>query len=96
MDQKTQFIADYLRRTLSLTELCERYAVSRKTGYTWIERYLKHGPPGWEERSRKPHSRPQQTPAHVVDAVIELRRHHPACGAKTLLSMLQNRHPSWP
>jgi putative transposase len=46
MDQKTQFIADYLRRTLSITELCERYNVSHKTGYKWIERYLKHGPLG--------------------------------------------------
>jgi putative transposase len=32
MDQKTQFIADYLRRSLSVTELCEHYGISRKTG----------------------------------------------------------------
>jgi hypothetical protein len=29
MDQKTQFIADYLRRTLSITEVCDLYGVSR-------------------------------------------------------------------
>ena len=39
MDQKTQFIADCLRRSLSVTELCEHYGISRKTGYKWIERY---------------------------------------------------------
>jgi putative transposase len=96
MAQKTQFIADYLRRTLSLTELCERYNVSRKTGYKWIDRSLKHGPLGLEERSRKPHASPHQTPTHVVDASLERRRHHPAWGAKKLLSMLQRRQPSWP
>jgi putative transposase len=96
MDQKTQFIADYLRQTLSIVELCELYSVSRKTGYKWITRYLKHGPLGLEERSRKPHSSPRQTPTHVVDALIELRRHHPAWGAKKLLAILQKRHPSWP
>jgi len=32
MDQKTQFIADHLRHTLSITELCELYGISRKTG----------------------------------------------------------------
>jgi transposase-like protein len=37
MDQRTQFIADYLRQVLSVTELCELYGVSRKTGYKWIE-----------------------------------------------------------
>jgi putative transposase len=96
MDQKMQFIADYLRQTLSIIELCELYNVSRKTGYKWIERYLKHGPAGLEERSRQPHSSPHQTPRHVVDAFIELRRHHPAWGAKKLLAILQKRHPSWP
>jgi len=40
MDQKTQFIADYLRRSLSISELCMNYGISRKTGYKWIDRYL--------------------------------------------------------
>jgi putative transposase len=95
MDQKTQFIADYLRRTLSITELCELYSVSRKTGYKWIERYLTSGPSGLEDRSRKPCSSPNQTPQHIVDAFIELRCRHPSWGAKKLLSILQKRHPSW-
>ncbi|MGH2567392.1 MAG: helix-turn-helix domain-containing protein [Bacteroidota bacterium] len=42
MDQKTQFIADYLRR-----ELCEHYGISRKTGYKWIERYEHGVSPAW-------------------------------------------------
>jgi putative transposase len=96
MDQKTQFIADYLRRTLSITELCALYGVSRKTGYKWIERSLTSGPPGLEDRSRKPGSSPHQTPQHVVETLVELRQHHPSWGAKKLLSMLQRRHPSWP
>jgi len=40
MDQRTQFIADYLRQTFSIMELCQHYQVSRKTGYKWIDRYL--------------------------------------------------------
>ena len=95
MDQKTQFIADYLRRTLSITELCELYSVSRKTGYKWIERYLTSGPSGLEDRSRKPCSSPNQTPQYIVDAFIELRCRHPSWGAKKLLSILHKRHPSW-
>src|SRR5438876_8547852 len=46
MDQRTQFIADYLRDSLAITELCEHYGISRKTGYKWIERYLRQGPAG--------------------------------------------------
>ena len=32
MDQKMQFIADYLRGELGMTELCELYGIARKTG----------------------------------------------------------------
>ncbi|MBI4194219.1 MAG: helix-turn-helix domain-containing protein, partial [Betaproteobacteria bacterium] len=48
MDQRTHFIADFLRESLSITELCQLYDVSRKTGYKWIERYLRSGPAGLE------------------------------------------------
>jgi putative transposase len=94
-DQKTQFIADYLRKTPSITELCALFGVSRKTGDTWIERYLTSGPAGLEDHSRKPGSHPNQTPQHVVEAIIEVRCRHPSWGAKKLLSILHTRHPSW-
>ena len=54
MDQKTQFIADVLRGTLPIIELCDDYGISRKTGYKWIDRYLKEGPEGLRDRSRRP------------------------------------------
>ena len=96
MDQRTQFIAAYLRDRLSVTELCELYGVSRKTGYKWIDRYLMHGPQGLEERSRRPSTSPRHTPDHVVAAILEARRRHPSWGAKKLLSILCKRHPRWP
>jgi putative transposase len=96
MDQKTQFIADYLRECLSITELCELYGISRKTGYKWIERYLRLGPHGLDERSRKPGSSPNQTPEYIVRAILEARQRHPAWGAKKLLSILGKRHSHWP
>src|SRR5213594_760999 len=73
MDQRTQFIADHLRDALSITELCALYGVSRKTGYKWIERYLRHGPAGLEERSRRPRCSPNQTAAEIVTAILEAR-----------------------
>ena len=77
MDQKTQFIADYLRRSLSVTELCEHYGISRKTGYKWIERYEHGGVASLSERSRRPHVCLTQTPEEVVQALTEARERHP-------------------
>jgi len=96
MDQKTQFIADYLREILSITELCELYGISRKTGYKWIDRYLHLGPAGLEEYSRRPHQTPNQTEPEIIDALLAMRRRHPTWGAKKLLPLLHKRQPDWP
>lgn len=98
MDQKTQFIADYLRHTLCFAELCALYHVSRKTGYKWASRYEESGASGLADRSRRPHSSPHQTPAELIAAIVEARGHHPTWGAKKLLAHLTRRDPGrpWP
>ena len=95
MDQRTQFIAEYLRETLSVTELCDLYRVSRKTAYKWIDRYLRHGPAGLQEHSRRPQHSPNQTAEDIVEALLQARRRHPSWGGKKLLALLHKRHPSW-
>jgi transposase InsO family protein len=96
MNQKTQFIADYLRQTLSFSELCALYHVSRKTGYKWVSRYEELGAPGLADRSCRPRASPHQTPDELVTAILEARRHHPTWGAKKLLACLSRRDPDRP
>ncbi len=95
MDQRTQFIADFLRESLTVTELCDLYGVSRKTGYKWIDRYLRHGPAGLVEHSRRPVRSPNATAEEIVQAFLEARRRHPSWGAKKLLIIVHKRHPRW-
>jgi len=95
MDEKVRFIADYQRRFFSLSELCARFHMSRKTAYKWIERYEADGPSGLQDRSRRPHACPHQTPWVVAEALLEFRRRHPTWGAKKLLRILSRRHPAW-
>lgn len=95
MDQRTQFIADYLRRSLSMTELCAHYGISRKTGYKWVDRYLHDGPQGLEDLSRKSYTAPNRTPEYVVKALVDVRTHHPTWGAKKLLAAVERRHRGW-
>jgi putative transposase len=95
MDQRTQLIADYMRELRSLTELCDLYGIARKTAYKWIDRYLRHGPAGLEERSRRPNSSPSRTPDEIQHALLQARRRHPSWGAKKLLTLIHKRHPHW-
>jgi len=98
MDQKRLFIAAYQRGALSLTEPCRRYGVSRPTGYQWIQRFEEEGPPGLQERSRRPKGCSHETAIEITEAILELRRRHPFWGAKKLLTVLERRHPNvhWP
>lgn len=96
MDQRTQFIADYLRDSLAFAELCELYNISRKTGYKWVDRYLREGPAGLEDLPRRPRTSPRQTPEHVVAALVEARQRHPSWGGKKILALMQKKHPHWP
>jgi putative transposase len=95
LDQTIPCMADDLRRTLSTTEGCALYGVSRQTGDTWIERDLTSGPSRLEVRSHTTCSRPQQMPPHVVEALIAVRGRHPSWGGKQQLSLLHTYHPSW-
>ncbi len=98
MDQKTQFIADFLRHSQSIAELCLHYGISRKTAYKWINRYQQDSISGLEDRSRRPKSCPHQTDPDIVEALLEARRLHPTWGAKKLLKLLSKRLPDrlWP
>ena len=95
MDQRTQFMADYLRQRDSMSELCEQYGISRKTGYKWVERYLQHGAQGLAERSRRPGRSPNETAEEIVQALLQQRHRHPSWGGKKLLTVLARRHPEW-
>lgn len=96
MDQKTQFVSEYLRDSLSLTELCQPYHISRKTGYKWIARYEAAGPAGLVDRSRRPHSSPEKTHDALRRAIIDARLKHTTWGAKKLLKLLKRKDPQQP
>ncbi len=58
VEQRERFIDDQHRGLYTMTELCVRYAISRKTGYKWVDRFDDAGRPGLRDRSRAPHHCP--------------------------------------
>jgi len=97
-DQKLLFVADCLREEESMTVLCERYGISRETGYVLKRRFLAEGPSGLEERSRAPLRHGQATAAELVVRLIEARKRWPHWGPKKLLAKLWREDPqlAWP
>lgn len=91
MDQKVLFISDYLRQLDSISELCRRFGISRKTGYKWLKRYRLDGLDGLKEQSKKPLTHPHKTPYAITQRIIELRTQTRATlGARKLQCRLQS------
>src|SRR5262245_52383796 len=95
MDERVQFIGDYLRGRWSTSALCRRFGISRKTAYKWLGRYEGDGGLGLAARSSRPHVSPQTTETRSVEAIVALRKQHPTWGGKKLLVVLAERHPTW-
>ena len=98
MEQRARFVLDALQGHFTMSELCYRYGVSRKTGYKWIERYHGEGAAGCADRLRAPKVHPNRTKAKVVAKVVWARRKHPGWGPRTLHAFLVREYPhvSWP
>ena len=86
VDARAAFIREFLEDVDTMTELCERYGISRQTGYTWVARYDTEGIGGLQDRSRRPQRSPRATSQAVIDALIAARRRRPTWGPKKLLS----------
>ena len=74
-----------------VTEVAERYGVSRQSVHSWLVRYRDEGPPGLEDRSHQVHAHPWQIPAELEAVVCELRRAHRKWGPKRLVFEMGRR-----
>ncbi len=95
MKERVLFIDDLEDNLYSMTELCDTYGISRRTGYKWAERYVEEGVEGLRDRSRAPHSCSHRTEERVVEALVAARRQHPRWGPRKLLAYLSRRQPDW-
>ena len=98
LEERFQFIEDWKQTEWNFTELCDRYQVSRKTGYKWLERYQVEGADGLQERSRAPRWHPNQVIGEVAEAVVQMRDMHPYWGPVKLKAYWEREAPEivWP
>jgi len=76
-----------------MTVLCERYEISRKTGYKWLERFREGGRLGLEDRARTPLSCPSSLSEEVKAFLLGTRAKHPTWGAKKLRRQIEKHRP---
>src|SRR4029077_6844055 len=95
VEQREAFLRDRGVRVYSVTELCARYGISRKTGYKWLSRFVEGGRLALRDRSRAPLRCPHRIPAASAELICTARRAHPTWGPAKLLDWLAARHPGF-
>jgi transposase InsO family protein len=92
MDEIIRFVSLAQMGRFTVTELCEQFGISRKTGYKHLGRYASDGLKGLQARSHRPHRFPQRTQEAVEALIIAERRLHRTWGPKKLRKVLEVKH----
>ena len=84
VEQKWDLVQQMRLGEMSVSELCRRFGISRKTAYKWVNRYRKEQMAGLRDRSRKPQRLRSRTSGLWLQRIRQKRRRHPTWGARKL------------
>jgi putative transposase len=92
MDEKKEFIEQYLKGSFAFSRLCQQFCISRKTGYKWIARYESLGLEGLCEQSRVPHNQINVTSEDVINLIIGTKAEFSNWGPKKIHAYLMKHY----
>ena len=93
MDLKIQLVNDRDNKNFSITDLSQKYGISRPTVYKWLERYEQIGVEGLKEQSRAPKSCPHRTEQKILELIIQEKLKNRKRGPRKIRAQLKRRHP---
>jgi putative transposase len=98
MKERMHFVSDLLRAERRMSELCDIYGISRKTGYKWRDRFATGGAAALVDRSHAVLCQPHAVNPDQVERLLQVRRQHPTWGPRKLLAWLEahDRPAEWP
>jgi transposase InsO family protein len=85
---RAEFVRLAQTEDANISQLCDRFHISRKTGYKWLARFRCHGDSGLSDQCRRPIFSPGRTPSEVETEVLRLRDQHPTWGGRKLHTRL--------
>ena len=93
-DQRLKFVLEASDKHSPLTfgQLCEKYNISRKTGYKWFDRFHDYGKLGLKELPRTPRTHPTKILLDVEQMIVSIRNEYPTYGPKKIRAVLENEY----
>lgn len=80
--QRLEFILACQAGGESMTQLCHRHGISRKTGYKWLSRFNPGELSSLENLSRARHLQPDKIAPDITARLVQFRQQHPDWGPK--------------
>jgi transposase InsO family protein len=93
LDSRISFINAWREGDLTMSELCARHEISRRTGHKWVHRYESDGLSGLFDLSSARHTYPQTLSDETRVALLKLRERRPTWGPRKLLARLRLDDP---
>lgn len=84
MEQRYQAVMEVLGAHVPVTEVAERYGVSRQAIHRWIRNYRSGGIGALLDQPKSPRSSPRRLDPVLEAAICEMRRNHRRWGPRTL------------
>jgi len=91
MEERMKFLAR-LKQGERMTDLCNEFGISRKTGYKFVERFERLSVIGLVDQKRAPIRSPQQTAPETEELIVAFKRKHPTWGPRKIIAVLQGTH----
>jgi len=88
---RREVVEQMLQEGTNIAALCRQYGISRKTAYKWLHCYRKGGWEALQDAFRRPDRSPHRTPEAMEDLIVEVRKDHPAWGARKTHAFLRRR-----
>jgi transposase InsO family protein len=86
---RREFVELAIQSEANVKQLCDRFEISRKTGYKWLKRYREAKESGLRDRSRRPQHAPGRSAVEVEARVLAVRDANPAWGARKIRTRLE-------
>ncbi len=75
----------------AMTDVCQDFGISRKTGYKIFDHYKEHGLSALGDRSRRPVHYANQLPQQVESLIVRLKAEKPHWGARKIRELSSSR-----
>ena len=92
VEEKMKFVVRLLEGD-RMTDLCNEFGISRKTGYKILERYKQVGVTALDNQSRRPHRNANLMGAELSSIFLALKKEKPSWGAPKLRAIFARKYP---